>query len=192
MPGPGHRTPDRGHRLDRTVNRLDRDLDGIGAIDGSGRPANRIRGAIDDRILVVAPGSALAQQLHVPDLIVAAVIERDPFAALADPTRRHILELLARDGPSTATALAGELDISRQAVAKHLQLLAGAGVADGQRVGRETRFEATPGGLAEVQRWIAHIEDRWTSRLDLLARSVEAASARPSPTQPGGDGGEEV
>ncbi len=98
--------------------------------------------------------------------------ERDPFAALADPTRRHILELLARDGPSTATALAGQLEISRQAVAKHLQLLAGAGVATSRRVGRETRFEATPDGLGDVRRWIGQIEDRWSSRLDLLARSL--------------------
>jgi len=103
------------------------------------------------------------------------VTERDPFAALADPTRRHILELLARDGPSTATALAGELDISRQAVSKHLQLLAGAGVADSRRIGRETRFEANPNGLGDVQRWITRIEAGWTDRLELLARSIDDA-----------------
>lgn len=102
--------------------------------------------------------------------------ERDPFAALADPTRRHILELLANHGPSTATALAGQLDISRQAVAKHLQLLAGAGVASSHRVGRETRFEATPDGLGDIQRWIDQIEDRWSTRLERLARSLETAT----------------
>lgn len=112
--------------------------------------------------------------------------EHDPFAALADPTRRHILELLARDGPSTATALAGQLDISRQAVAKHLQLLAGAGVASSSRVGRETRFEAIPGGLGDIQRWIGQIEDRWTSRLDLLARSLQPDDGTdPDPTVDG-------
>lgn len=98
----------------------------------------------------------------------------DPFAAVADPTRRHILELLARDGPSTATALSGQLDISRQAVAKHLQILAGAGVATSLRVGRETRFEARPEGLTALQNWIAAVEQRWTGRLELLARSVES------------------
>ena len=97
----------------------------------------------------------------------------DPFAALADPTRRQILELLVRDGPSTATALAGQLDISRQAVAKHLQLLAGAGVAAGERIGRETRFEVRPDGFRDVSSWIATMEDRWTARLGLLARSLQ-------------------
>lgn len=122
--------------------------------------------------------------------------ERDPFAALADPTRRHILELLARDGPSTATALAGELDISRQAVAKHLQFLAGAGVASSHRIGRETRFEATPDGLGDIQRWIERIEGRWTARLELLARSLADADSDEagdgSPGQPGRDGSPEV
>lgn len=99
--------------------------------------------------------------------------EHDPFAALADPTRRHILELLARSGPTTATALAGQLDISRQAVAKHLQLLAGAGIARSERVGRETRFEARPEGFDDIQRWIIEVEGRWTDRLKRLARSVE-------------------
>ncbi len=118
------------------------------------------------------------------------MIERDPFAALADPTRRHILELLARDGPSTATALAGELDISRQAVSKHLQLLAGAGVANSRRIGRETRFEATPDGLGDVQRWIARIEDGWTERLQLLARSLDDGDA--GADGPDGEGSSEV
>ena len=97
----------------------------------------------------------------------------DPFAALADPTRRHILELLVRDGPTTATALATELDISRQAVAKHLQLLAGAGVASSERVGRETRFEARTAGFADIRRWLARVEADWTERLGRLAASVE-------------------
>ena len=99
--------------------------------------------------------------------------DRDPFAAIADPTRRHIVELLVAGGPTTATALAGELDISRQAVAKHLQLLAGAGIATSRRVGRETRFEARFDGFADVQDWIAAVEGRWTERLARLASSLE-------------------
>ncbi len=116
--------------------------------------------------------------------------ERDPFAALADPTRRHILELLARDGPSTATALAGELDISRQAVSKHLQLLAGAGVANSRRIGRETQFEAIPDGLGDVQRWITRIEAGWADRLQLLARSLDDGDA--GADGPDGEGSSEV
>lgn len=96
----------------------------------------------------------------------------DPFAALADPTRRRIVEMLVSGGPATATSLAGELDISRQAVAKHLQLLAGAGVAASERVGRETRFEARVEGFGPVNRWLETVEGQWTERLHLLAESV--------------------
>lgn len=97
----------------------------------------------------------------------------DPFAALSDPTRRQIVELLVGSGPSTATALAGELHITRQAVAKHLQLLAGAGIATSERVGRETRFEANLGGFADIRAWIDQIEGQWSTRLGRLAASLE-------------------
>ncbi len=99
--------------------------------------------------------------------------EIDPFAALADPTRRQIVEMLVDRGPSTATGLAGELDITRQAVAKHLQLLAGAGITNSERVGRETRFEADLAGFADVRSWIEQVEGQWSARLERLARSLE-------------------
>lgn len=98
--------------------------------------------------------------------------DRDPFAALADPTRRQIVEMLVGDGPSTATSLAGDLDITRQAVAKHLQLLAEAGLASSQRVGRETRFEVTLRGLEDVRGWMERVEGQWGARLANLAASL--------------------
>jgi DNA-binding transcriptional ArsR family regulator len=102
-----------------------------------------------------------------------AVADTDPFAALADPTRRQIVEMLAGSGPTTATALAGRLDISRQAVAKHLQLLAGAGIATSKRVGRETQFAASIGGFGDVRSWLDEVEGQWSDRLALLAKSLE-------------------
>lgn len=101
-------------------------------------------------------------------------MDADPFSALADPTRRRIVEMLVESGPATATSLASELDISRQAVAKHLQLLAGAGVAASNRVGRETRFEARVEGFGPVSAWLTEVEGHWADRLRLLARSLEA------------------
>ena len=56
-------------------------------------------------------------------------MQSDVFAALADPTRRHLFSQLTQDGPLTATALASDLSISRQAVAKHLAILADAGLS---------------------------------------------------------------
>ncbi len=99
--------------------------------------------------------------------------DSDPFAALADPTRRQIVEMLVGSGPTTATSLAGDLDITRQAVAKHLQLLAGAGFATSERVGRETRFEANTAAFGDVRAWIDRVEGQWSDRLTLLAASLE-------------------
>lgn len=105
---------------------------------------------------------------------LTSVNQPDPFSALGDQTRRQIVEMLAHGGPSTATGLAGELDISRQAVAKHLQLLSEAGLAASHRVGRETRFEATLDGLAGVHRWMETVEAQWHTRLARLAAAVQA------------------
>lgn len=100
-------------------------------------------------------------------------LSADIFAAVADPTRRHVFQTLAQAGPMTATALAADMDISRQAVAKHLGVLASAGMADSTKVGRETRYEAHVGPLADLQRWIDDIEGQWVARLATLAASVE-------------------
>lgn len=97
----------------------------------------------------------------------------DVFAAVGDPTRRAIFERLTTSGPFTATGLASELDISRQAVAKHLGILSDAGLATSARVGRETRFAADASGLEELGDWVARVEGEWSRRLDALARSLE-------------------
>ena len=97
----------------------------------------------------------------------------DIFGALADPTRRHLYRQLAAGGPLTATALASDLDISRQAVAKHLGILAEAGMATSARAGRETRYTASTEPLGEVTDWIAAIQGQWQQRLVALADLVE-------------------
>jgi len=94
------------------------------------------------------------------------------FAALADPTRRHLFRQLASGGPRTATALAADLAISRQAVAKHLGVLAEAGMASSARIGRETRYEASVEPLTDIQTWIQSVEGQWQQRLVALAESL--------------------
>lgn len=94
------------------------------------------------------------------------------FAALGDGTRRHLYSQLAQRGPLTATALASDLEISRQAVAKHLGVLSEAGMATSSRVGRETRYEASLEPLSEVHEWIRSVEGEWTARLGALAASL--------------------
>jgi DNA-binding transcriptional ArsR family regulator len=91
------------------------------------------------------------------------------FGALADPTRRHLIEVLASEG-ATATGLAAALPISRQAVAKHLTLLDRAGLVSRRRSGREAIFELDPEGLGEAASWIEAVGTEWDGRLDELHR----------------------
>jgi DNA-binding transcriptional ArsR family regulator len=83
----------------------------------------------------------------------------DVFTALADPTRRSLLDTIAeRDDGATATELAASLPISRQAVAKHLGVLASAGLVSSERAGRETRYRPTTAPLDKASAWIARLE----------------------------------
>lgn len=98
----------------------------------------------------------------------------DPvFAALGDPTRRQILRAVGRRGHATATELAGELPVSRQAVVKHLQALAAAGLVGSERIGREQRFQLTPAPLDEALRWMVEVGAAWDDRLERLRRRLE-------------------
>ena len=98
----------------------------------------------------------------------------DPvFAALADPTRREVLRAVASGHDLTATQVAAELPVSRQAVVKHLQVLAGAGLVSAERHGREQRFRVTPAPLDDALRWMLGVGAAWDDRLDRLRRQVE-------------------
>ena len=94
------------------------------------------------------------------------------FAALADPTRRRLIVELGSRGPATATELAADLPVTRQAVAKHLGALSSAGLVDGRRRGRETRYTLTPRPLADAARWMAEVGARWDERLEALRRHL--------------------
>ncbi|MCY7299807.1 MAG: metalloregulator ArsR/SmtB family transcription factor [Ilumatobacteraceae bacterium] len=90
------------------------------------------------------------------------------FGALADPTRRLLLQRLLAKGPATATVLAGPLPVSRQAVVKHLQAMEAAGLVTSHREGREVRFRATPERLASAVGWLLDAGGSWDRRIDRL------------------------
>jgi DNA-binding transcriptional ArsR family regulator len=98
----------------------------------------------------------------------------DVFAALADPTRREIVERLAHDGPQTPTTLAAGLPITRQAVAKHLHALDTAGLVAPARAGREVRYRLTPAPLTDAAGWMAGVGAEWDERLARLQRALGA------------------
>jgi ArsR family transcriptional regulator, cadmium/lead-responsive transcriptional repressor len=95
------------------------------------------------------------------------------FSALADPTRRRLLSTIAAH-PATATELAGELPISRQAVVKHLNTLAHAGLLERNRDGRDVRYRVTPEPLSDAVAWIADVGGQWDERLAALRSSLRA------------------
>jgi DNA-binding transcriptional ArsR family regulator len=95
----------------------------------------------------------------------------DVFAALADPNRRHLLEALAQREAS-ATQLAADLPVTRQAVAKHLAALREAGLVDARRSGRETLYSLNPGPLDDAVTWIARVGGEWDARLAALRRHL--------------------
>ncbi|MEA2177353.1 MAG: hypothetical protein QOG77_650 [Solirubrobacteraceae bacterium] len=107
--------------------------------------------------------------------------EPDVFAALADPTRRTVLQEVAARGSATATELATPLGITRQAVAKHLTVLAGAGLVDGRRAGRETRYRSTPAPMSEAISWMTEVGARRDGRPASLERQVARRRVRPGP-----------
>ncbi len=95
------------------------------------------------------------------------------FSALADGTRRAVIRRLLETDTVTATQLAADLPMTRQAVAKHLAALTAAGLLSARREGRETRYELTAGPLGEAASWLEAVGDEWERRLERLRRSFE-------------------
>lgn len=112
------------------------------------------------------------------------------FSALADPTRRAVIRALARHASMTATELAEELPVTRQAIAKHLSELAGARLVTAQKVGRENRFRLTPEPMAEAVSWMATVGAQWDDRLSRLGAQLGPPETQPvQPAQPQPEGG---
>jgi DNA-binding transcriptional ArsR family regulator len=97
------------------------------------------------------------------------------WSAIADPSRRRVLDLLVHGGDATASALAHDVPFSRQAVAKHLAVLEEAGLVTRHREGREVRFGVDPGRLDEATRALARVADDWDRRLAAIKRLAESA-----------------
>jgi DNA-binding transcriptional ArsR family regulator len=105
------------------------------------------------------------------------------WAAVADPSRRKVLDLILAHGEATPTMMAAELPVTRQAVSKHLAVLARAGLVEAHRHGRETRYTIRPDRLDEAARAMAHAAAQWDRRLHAIKRLAEAR-ARGTTTQP--------
>jgi DNA-binding transcriptional ArsR family regulator len=99
--------------------------------------------------------------------------KHDVFQAIADPTRRSLLKLLA-DNEMHISSITECFPISRTAVNKHLHVLSDAGLVSSQKVGRETRYKLQPEPLVELKQWLSFFEQYWENKLFALKEYVEA------------------
>jgi DNA-binding transcriptional ArsR family regulator len=105
----------------------------------------------------------------------AALDEAVPvFAALGDPTRLRLVARLGREGPLSISRLSDGTGVSRQAVTKHLRVLAGAGLASGARKGREQVWRLDVARLAAARRSLERISQCWDESLERLKSSLES------------------
>ena len=100
------------------------------------------------------------------------------FSALADPTRRAVLDLL-RQGSWPAGQIAQAFPISRPAISKHLRLLRRAHLVEERRAGRHRLYQLNAAPLKAVDSWLEHYRAFWTANLASLKSFVESDSARP-------------
>ena len=98
----------------------------------------------------------------------------DLWSAIADPSRRRVLDLLVRNGAASASRLAGQVPFSRQAVSKHLVVLEQAGLVSHRKQGKEVLYEVNATGLDQATRAMADVARHWDRRLQAIKRLAEA------------------
>jgi DNA-binding transcriptional ArsR family regulator len=93
---------------------------------------------------------------------------RDVYSALADPTRRQLLRMLAEADELPLHEMTPRFRVGRTAVSKHLAILREAGLVTDRKAGRETRYQLNAAPLREVEEWVSFYERFWTERIDHL------------------------
>ncbi|HWO96665.1 MAG TPA: metalloregulator ArsR/SmtB family transcription factor [Bacillus sp. (in: firmicutes)] len=102
-----------------------------------------------------------------------SAVKHDVFQAIADPTRREVLRLLAyKELP--ISEITSHFPISRTAIAKHLHILSEAKLVSGRKAGREKLYRLQPEPLTELQQWLSFYEQFWTNKLSILKHVVES------------------
>jgi DNA-binding transcriptional ArsR family regulator len=97
----------------------------------------------------------------------------DIFVALADPTRRNILEILANSGELTATAIYEQFPVSPQAVSQHLKVLREAHLVEMEKRAQKHLYRLNPETLSQFETWVQQMQQRWSERFDALDTVLE-------------------
>ncbi len=98
----------------------------------------------------------------------------DTFSALADPTRRKILELLAQEGPTSATEIAERFPISPFTISQHLKVLREAHLVSMDKRAQQRIYQLEPGAFVELEEWARRISQLWTQRFNAFEKVLEA------------------
>ena len=98
--------------------------------------------------------------------------KHDVFQAIADPTRREVLKLLAsKELP--ISEMTSHFPMSRTAIAKHLAILSEANLVSGKKVGREKRYRLQPETFSELHQWLAYFDQFWSNKISILKHVVD-------------------
>jgi DNA-binding transcriptional ArsR family regulator len=100
------------------------------------------------------------------------------WAAIGDPSRRRVLDLLVQRGEASASWLAEQVTFTRQAVSKHLVVLEQAGLISRRKQGREVLYQVNAARLDQATRAMAEVARQWDRRLETIKRLAEAAHAK--------------
>ncbi len=104
----------------------------------------------------------------------------DKFSALADPTRRKILEMLASRGPLSASAISDRFDISPPAISQHLKALREAELVQMEKRRQQRIYRINPAAMLELEAWANHMAQAWNARFDVLDEVLKAEKIKPS------------
>ena len=117
------------------------------------------------------------------------VIDDDLWSAVGDPTRRHMLDRLLLDGGGTSTSLSEHLPVTRQAVAKHLDVLDRAGLVHATAIGRERRYQVDDAQLSRAVAQLSSVGATWDARLRRIKKIAEAIQSSQHPKNRGNEDG---
>jgi DNA-binding transcriptional ArsR family regulator len=102
---------------------------------------------------------------------------RDVFQAIADPTRRQIIELVSND-PMNLNAIAEKFDVSRPAISQHIKILIECGIIEIEKRGRERYCKIQSSSLIPAFLWIEHLQKQWTDKIDSFEAYVNKLQSK--------------
>jgi DNA-binding transcriptional ArsR family regulator len=109
-------------------------------------------------------------------------VSMDKFHALADPTRRQIIEMLANNGALSATDISEQFHVSPSAISQHLKILREADLLRMEKRAQQRIYRINPDSMRELEEWARRMEQLWTERFDALDRLIEAEKKKLSPS----------